>query len=215
MLDVGETPARAAGHLEYVHVACTGYLTAMHTGGRPAAGGVLGGYGGTLVRDGYAGYRHLTGALHGWCGARNLPDPRDLYTFDPGGQLRARSMAGLLIHATAAATAVRAAGRPRLSGEQLAQISAWYRGAVAKGITGNQHRRKHNRQGRAAAGTAVPRQPGHDPAVRHRPGRRIYQQPGRLCRVRGYADTALDVLARGRARPGEASINTAATVRKL
>ena len=100
-----------------------------------------GGYGGTLVRDGYAGYRHLTGALHGWCGARNLPDPRDLYTFDPGGQLRARSMAGLLIHATAAATAVRAAGQPRLSGEQLAQISAWYRGAVAKGITGNQHRR--------------------------------------------------------------------------
>ena len=30
-----------------------------------------------------------------------------------------------------------------------------------------------------------------------------------------YADTALGVLARGRARPGEASINTAATVRKL
>jgi hypothetical protein len=46
-------------------------------------------------------------------------------------------MADLLIHANAAATAARAAGQPRLSGEQLAEISAWYRGAVAKGITDN------------------------------------------------------------------------------
>ena len=43
-------------------------------------------------------------------------------------------MADLLIHASAAATAARASGQPRLSGEQLAEISAWYRGAVAKGI---------------------------------------------------------------------------------
>jgi transposase len=45
VLYADETPARAAGHLAYVHVACTGYLTAMHTGGRSAAdidaGGVL------------------------------------------------------------------------------------------------------------------------------------------------------------------------------
>jgi transposase len=57
----------------------------------------------------------------------------------------ARSMADLLIHANAAAanaaTAARAAGQTRLSGEQLAQISAWYRGAVAKGITDNQGKR--------------------------------------------------------------------------
>jgi Transposase IS66 family len=37
VLYADETPARAAGRLEYVHVACTGYLTAMHTGGRSAA----------------------------------------------------------------------------------------------------------------------------------------------------------------------------------
>ena len=140
-----ETPARAAGGLGYVHVACTGYLTAMHTGGRSAAdidaGGVLDGYTGVIVRDGYAGYSHLTDALHAWCGAHNLRDLRDLYTFDPAGQLWARSMADLLIHANAAATAARAAGKPRLPDDQLAQISAWYRGAVAKGITDNQHKR--------------------------------------------------------------------------
>ena len=145
MLYADETPARAAGHLEYVHVACTGYLTAMHTGGRSAAdidaGGMLDGYTGVIVRDGYAGYSHLTDALHAWCGAHNLRDLRDLYTFDPGGQLWARSMADLLIHANAAATAARAAGQPRLTGEHMAQISAWYRGAVAKGITDNEGKR--------------------------------------------------------------------------
>ena len=145
VLYADETPARAAGHLEYVHVACTGYLTALHTGGRSAAdidaGGVLGGYGGVIVRDGYAGYSHLTDALHAWCGAHNLRDLRDLYTFDPDGQVWARSMADLLIHGNAAATAARAAGQPRLADEQLAQISAWYRGAVAKGITDNQVKR--------------------------------------------------------------------------
>src|SRR5450755_2398217 len=34
VLYADETPARAAGHLHYVHVACTEFLTAMHTGGR-------------------------------------------------------------------------------------------------------------------------------------------------------------------------------------
>ena len=51
-------------------------------------------------------------------------------------------MADLLIHANAAATAARAAGQPRLTGEQIAQINAWYRGAVAKGITDNQGKRR-------------------------------------------------------------------------
>ena len=61
-----ETPARAAGGTRYVHLACTRYLTCMHTGDRSAeaidAGGVLPGYAGVIVRDGYAGYGHLTSA---------------------------------------------------------------------------------------------------------------------------------------------------------
>jgi hypothetical protein len=44
-------------------------------------------------------------------------------------QVWARSMADLLIHANAAATAARAAGQPRLCHDQLAKISAWYRAA--------------------------------------------------------------------------------------
>jgi transposase len=145
VLCADETPARADGHLHCVHVACTEFLTAMHTGGRSAgdidAGNVLPGYAGTIVRDGYAGYQHLTDALHAWCGAHGLRDLRDVYRWDPGGQVWARSMADLLIHANAAATAARAAGKAGLGEAALAEINAWYRGAVAKGITDNQRRR--------------------------------------------------------------------------
>jgi transposase len=145
VLYADETPARAAGKLHYVHIACTEFLTALHTGGRSAgdidAGGVLAGYTGTIVRDGYAGYAHLTGALHAWCGAHGLRDLAGLYKFDPDGQLWARSMADLLLDANAKAAAARATGQVSLSDHQLAEIRAWYRGAVAKGIADNQHRR--------------------------------------------------------------------------
>src|SRR5487761_281354 len=145
VLYAGETPARAAGALHYVHVACTEFLTAMHTGDRTSeaidAGGILPGYTGTIVRDGYKGYEHLTGALHAWCGAHGLRDLAGLHRFDPGGQLWARAMADLLIDANAAATAARAAGRASLDEAQLAGLRARYRGAVALGITDNQGKR--------------------------------------------------------------------------
>ena len=141
VLYADETPARAAGGLHYVHVACTEFLTAMHTGDRTKeaidAGGILPGYAGTIVRDGYKGYQHLTDALHAWCGAHGLRDLAGLYQFDPGGQLWARSMADLLIDANAQATATRAAGRASLADAQLARIRSWYRGAVAKGLADN------------------------------------------------------------------------------
>jgi transposase len=72
LLHADETLGRAAGALAYVHVACTEYLTLMHVGDRSAAtidaGGVLAEFTGVLVRDGYAGYTHLT-AVHAWCAA--------------------------------------------------------------------------------------------------------------------------------------------------
>ncbi len=105
------------------------------------AGGVLPGYAGTIVRDGYAGYDHLSDALHAWCGAHGLRDLKGLYEFGPEGQLWARSMADLLIWANKQATAARAAGQAGLSKDQLAEIRSWYRGAVAKGIADNQNRR--------------------------------------------------------------------------
>jgi transposase len=136
VLYADETPARAAGKLHYVHVACTEFLTAMHTGDRTKeaidVGGILPGYAGTIVRDGYKGYEHLTDALHAWCGAHGLRDLAGLHRFDPEGQVWARSMADLLIDANASAGAARRAG---LGDEDIAGIRSWYRGAVAKGIS--------------------------------------------------------------------------------
>src|SRR6266542_336878 len=108
-----ETPGRADGKVAYVHVACTEFLTHLHVGGRAAtdidAGGVLVGYAGTIVRDGYAGYAHLAEALHAWCGAHSLRDLRAVWEADPQGQAWAGSMADLLVYANKAAGAGRAA----------------------------------------------------------------------------------------------------------
>jgi transposase len=136
-----ETPARAAGKLRYVHVACTEFLTAMHTGDRTKeaidAGGILPGYEGVIVRDGYAGYDHLTDALHAWCAAHGLRDLNGLRQADPAGQAWTQAMAALLLEANAAAGAARAGGKTRLSDATQAGIRARYRDAVAAGITAN------------------------------------------------------------------------------
>jgi transposase len=151
VVGVDETPGRAGGGLAYVHVACTGFLTHLHVGGRSAddidAGGVLPGYTGTIVRDGYAGYAHLVDALHAWCGAHGLRDLRAVWEADPAGQAWAGAMAELLVFANKAAGAARAAGAQALDGATLARIVEWYRGAVAKGIADNQRRRAQAKDG--------------------------------------------------------------------
>jgi transposase len=144
VLHVDETPARAAGELEYVHVAATEYLTVLHTGGRSKsdidAGGVLPGYAGTIVRDGYAGYAHLIDAHHAWCGAHLLRDLRAVHEADPDGQLWAAAMATTLTDANTTAHAARAVGQTSLDPQSLATIRNHYRGAVAKAISDNSAR---------------------------------------------------------------------------
>jgi len=141
-----ETPARAAGGLRYVHLACTAYLTLMHTGDRSAdaidAGAVLPGYTGIIVRDGYhAGYGHLTNALHAWCAAHLLRDLKDLYDFEPGHQDWASHMATLLIEARDAAAAARQAGQDALAADVLQDLVTRYRDLAASGLAANLYRR--------------------------------------------------------------------------
>jgi transposase len=140
-----ETPARAAGGTRYVHLACTRYLTCMHTGDRSAdaidAGQVLPGYQGVIVRDGYAGYGHLTDALHAWCGVHLLRDLKGLYEFEPGKQDWASRMAGLLIEARDAASAARRAGLSALDPAVLEDLVARYRELAAAGLAANIYRR--------------------------------------------------------------------------
>jgi transposase len=145
VLHADETTGRAAGSLAYVHVACTEYLTLMHVGGRTKgdidAGGVLPAFSGVLVRDGYAGYEHLSQALHAWCGAHLLRDLRSISDADPDGQLWATAMANTLIEAHHAARAARERGATVLDAPVLAAIRNHYRGALARGRDDN--RGKH------------------------------------------------------------------------
>ena len=140
VLHADETPGRAAGALTYVHVACTEYLTLMHTGDRSAKtidnGGVLVEYTGVLVRDGYAGYTHLP-AVHAWCAAHLLRDLRSVSDADPDHQQWALAMAGVLFDAHRAATAARAAGADAIDPATLAAIANHYLGALAHGTDEN------------------------------------------------------------------------------
>ena len=143
-LNVDETPARAAKSVAYVHVAATRYLTHLHVGGRSAedidAGGVLPGYTGVLMRDGYAGYKHLAGALHAWCGAHLLRDLKDIYDFEPTRQAWASDMASLLVQANEHACQARKAGRDRVDEDVLAWLLERYRALAALGLEGNKNR---------------------------------------------------------------------------
>ena len=140
-----ETPARAAGGTRYVHLAGTRYLTCLHTGDRSAgainAGGVLPGYSGVIVRDGYAGYGHLTDALHAWCGVHLLRDLKGLYDFEPSQQRWASQMAALLIEARDAASAARRAGQSVLDAGVLDDLVTRYRELAAAGLAANLYRR--------------------------------------------------------------------------
>ena len=134
--------------MRYVYLACTRYLTCLHTGDRSAAaidaGGVLPGYDGVIVRDGYIGYEHLTGALrelHAWCGAHLLRDLKDLYDFEPARQDWARAMATLLIEARDAAAAARIADQTALDTAVLAGLLTRYRDLAASGLAANLYRR--------------------------------------------------------------------------
>jgi transposase len=103
--------------------------------------GVLPGYQGIIVRDGYAGYGHLTDALHAWCGVHLLRDLKGLYDFEPSQQQWASQMAGLLIQARDAASAARQAGQSALDAVVLEDLVARYRELAAAGLAANLYRR--------------------------------------------------------------------------
>jgi transposase len=136
-----ETFTRTAGKTVYLHVACTEYLTLMHSGSRSAEaiddGGVLTELTGVLVRDGYVGYKHLTNVLHAWCGAHLLRDLRGIHEADPDGQLWAKAMADTLIEAHRIATAARGQGRDQLTDTESDVINRLYTGALARARTDN------------------------------------------------------------------------------
>ena len=108
-----ETPARAAGGMRYVHLACTA-LPHAHAHRGPVRGRHRRRACSPRLRrasssaTATSGYSHLTGALHAWCGARLLQGPEGPL------RLRARKAGlGLADGRPAHRGPRRRAGRPR------------------------------------------------------------------------------------------------------
>jgi transposase len=142
LLHVDETTARAEGDLTYLHVACNDAYTVMHTGGRSNddidAGGVLVGYAGIIVRDGYVGYQHFVDAVHAWCGAHSLRDLKGIHDANPQGQPGANAMATTLVMALRETKAARDSGATALSDERLSFLRSCYAGAIKQMREDNQ-----------------------------------------------------------------------------
>jgi transposase len=141
VIGADETPAWVDGAWKYVHVACTEMLTLLHAGSRRKAdidaGGVLVGFTGVLVRDGYAGYDHLKDATHAECGAHLLRALKGVHEGDPVGQQWAESMTNTLLMAKRMMADAAAAGCRQLAESQVSFIRAAYAGAIAVGREAN------------------------------------------------------------------------------
>jgi transposase len=135
-----ETGARVAGRLHWVHSASTSSLslfTVHAKRGKVAmdAAGVLPGFGGVAVHDGWAPYWRYQNATHALCGAYLL---RELEAVTEGpGQGWAAGMAELLVDVKLVADRARAAGAARVDDAARARLHARYERLLADGQAAN------------------------------------------------------------------------------
>ena len=134
-----ETGGRIAGELSWIHCASTEQLTlyTVHSKrGRDGidAAGVLAGFEGTAVHDGWAPYRLYQKARHALCGAHHL---RELLGAEEQGQTWAAAMSALLLDAKDAVDQAGAAGQDHLSGRALATLRDCYRDVIKLGYEQN------------------------------------------------------------------------------
>jgi transposase len=130
-----ETGARIDGKLGWVHSASTVALTLYVTHPRRGvdgidAAGVLPGFAGTAVHDGWAPYRAYEDATHALCNAHHL---RELIGAEEQGQAWALGMSCLLLDAKALVEQARADGLRRLADTKLTDLHASYRAVIALG----------------------------------------------------------------------------------
>lgn len=134
-----ETGARIAGRLQWVHSASTETLTryvSHHKRGRQAMqdAGVLPGFRGVAVHDGWKPYAAYTQAIHALCAGHHL---RELLAAQETGQVWASAMSCLLLDAKALVDDAKAAGLRALDDEALAELHACYSTVIAAGYEEN------------------------------------------------------------------------------
>ncbi|HXP13873.1 MAG TPA: IS66 family transposase, partial [Actinomycetes bacterium] len=155
-----ETGARVAGRLHWLHSACTDRLslfTVHPKRGRQAmdAAGVLPGFGGVAVHDGWSSYAHYQQATHARCNAHHLRELAGVAAL-PSQRAWATGMAALLIEAKWAVERAVAAGADRLDPRRLDHYRARYQTIIDEGWRANpaarasSDRSGHQRRSKAA-----------------------------------------------------------------
>lgn len=135
-----ETGARVLGRLRWVHTACTAmlsYFTVHAKRGKEAmdAAGVLPGFAGVAVHDGWRPYRGYD-VEHGLCNAHHI---RELTAIAEQGDHQdwATHLIAILLEANEAVLRAKAQGAKRLAPEMLAALRSRYQGHVAQGQQAN------------------------------------------------------------------------------
>ena len=137
VVNFDETGARIAGRLGWIHSASTETLTrytAHEKRGVIAmdAAGVLPGFSGVAVHDGWKSYKSYTDAIHALCAGHHL---RELLAAQETGQAWASGMSCLLLDTNALVDEAKAAGLTALTEQALAELHASYRAAIALGYS--------------------------------------------------------------------------------
>lgn len=135
-----ETPIRVNGQWHYVHVSSTERLT--HYGMHPQRGagatdaiGILPGFAGTSLHDGWTPYWHYRQCRHALCNVHHL---RELTWV--GEQLQqpwARALKDLLLEMRTAVATARAAGATQLEARVRARLLARYGALLCQGVAAN------------------------------------------------------------------------------
>ncbi len=134
-----ETGLRIAERLSWVHCASTQTLTrytvhAKRGGQAMDDAGVLPGFTGVAVHDGFSPYRAYTDAAHARCGAHHL---RELIAATEAGQLWASGMSCFLLDTKDLVDQAKTAGRQVLDAPALAELHRNYRDLIASGYEQN------------------------------------------------------------------------------
>ena len=130
-----ETGARIGGGLGWVHSASTDRLTRYTVHARRGGeaiddAGVLPGFGGVAVHDGWAPYRNYDACRHGLCNIHHL---RELQGAREAGHVWPLAMSCLLLDTKDLVERSRAAGHERLGAAALAEVAASYRTIIKMG----------------------------------------------------------------------------------
>jgi len=169
-----ESGARVAGRLHWVHSASDARLSWFTVHAKRGAeamddGGVLPGFGGVAVHDGWAPYWRYEQAAHALCNAHHLRELEEAAA-EPG-QGWAAEMAEWLSVAHAAATRARDAGAERVDQGVLAGLLGRYDQIIAKG---------------RATNPPPARRPGHRGRIKQPPAanllERLDARRGAVCR---------------------------------